>query len=227
MNRFKNKKWILKPGFLILLCMFGASMAYCYWPEKSRHQERQRFLSKIPTEIADWRMNWERELTRAEKIALGAEDYVLRTYVRGSDEVMLYVAFFTSKHGNITHNPEKCYPGNGFHITRRAVLECSSRRDDPFPAIRVVPIRDEEKILVLYWFQEGNDVIVDKVTHVWRVLKAAIIHNRTESFMVRVSMPFESDKDMEIKTPVLIEFANLVRGELSRILALQNESHRS
>lgn len=206
------------PGYAALMAMLVLCAAYVHWPVEAHGEKRQRFLSAIPGHIGPWSMTRELDLTQGEKEALGAEDYVLRWYRRGNDEVLLYVAFFTSKHGNITHNPEKCYPGSGFFITRRAIMNCPSPNGSDFPAIRVVPVRDTEKHLVLYWFQEGEQVIVDKWEHVAKVLTRAIFYNRTESFMVRVSMDFTTDQEMPERTRILQEFAGLARIQIEQAL---------
>lgn len=215
MRLFKNR---VNPGSTALVAMLLLCTAYVHWPVEAHGEKRQRFLSAIPAQIGPWSMSREADLTQGEKEALGAEDYVLRWYRRGEDEVLLYVAFFTSKHGNITHNPEKCYPGSGFFITRRAITSCPSPEGGDFPAIRVVPVRDTEKHLVLYWFQEGDQVIVDKWEHVAKVLTRAILYNRTESFMVRVSMDFTTDQEMPERTRILQEFAGLARVQIEQAL---------
>jgi hypothetical protein len=91
-------------------------------------------------------------------------------------------------------------------------------RWQPFPGDSGCPVRDTEKHLVLYWFQEGDQVIVNKWEHVAKVLTRAILYNRTESFMVRVSMDFTTDQEMPERTAILQEFAGLARVQIEKAL---------
>lgn len=211
-----------RPRHWALIGMLAVSLLYVYWPEQTRTEERLRLLAAIPTTIGAWTLEQEQTIPEAQLASLGAAEYVLRTYQRDGDKVLLYAAFFTGKHGALTHNPEKCYPAAGFTVTRKTARKISlglpASSGDPFQAIRIVPVRDDEKMVVLYWFQEGNRVIVNKWEHIFRVLVNAIAYNRTESLMVRLSTAHTTDEEIPARTRLLEQFGDQVRVEVAKAL---------
>lgn len=207
-----------KPRYLALIALLAAGLAYVYWPEQTRTSERRELLAGIPKTIGEWTVSEERTIPDDQLASLGAAEYVLRTYRRGGEEILLYAAFFTGKHGSLTHNPEKCYPAVGFTVTRSAAVSFSGADGDVFRAVRIVPARDEERLVVLYWFQEGDRVIVNKWEHILKVLMKAILYNRTESLMVRLSIPYTTEEALPAKTLLLQEFGDQLRHEIGRTL---------
>jgi len=212
------KTRLFKPRYLTLLALFAVSVAYVYWPERTHPEQRQQLLASIPVTLGEWKMTREHTIPPRQLATLGAAEYVLRTYRRGNDEVLLYIAFFTGKHGSLTHNPEKCYPATGYTVTRKETVHSRVPGRDSFDAIRIVPVRDQEKMVVLYWLQEGSEVIISKRKHIWKVLTKAILYNRTDSLMVRLSTDYTTEEDIEKRSAVLEDLGNRVRIEIARAL---------
>lgn len=208
---------IRKPRYWVLILFLAMTIVYIHLPEGTQAEEREDLLNQIPLTMNGWKMTRQYDMSPEEMASLGAAEYVLRSYQRGNDEVLLYAAFFTGKHGSLTHNPEKCYPGTGFTVLGKEQLLCQSAQGEPFPAIRIVPVKEYEKLVVLYWFQEGDEVIVNKLEHIAKVLTRAILYNRTESLMVRLSTDFTTEEELTQRTEILQEFADIVRMEIARV----------
>lgn len=208
----------IKPRYGVLVGLFILCLAYVYWPERSQSKARQSLLEGIPKVVGEWKTTKEHLIPEGQLRSLGAAEYVLRTYSRGKDSVLLYAAFFTSKHGTLTHNPEKCYPATGYTITQKSIIEVSDPGGGTFRAVSVVPVRDFDRSAVLYWFQEGDEVIADKWKHVARVLTRTLVYNRTESLMVRLSTDCPTEDRVAERTGLLKDFAGLVRTEIAKAL---------
>lgn len=207
-----------------LFAMLILSVFYVYWPQQAQAEHRMKVLSRIPNIIGEWTSAEEIRIPREQQLALGADEYIMREYTKDGKRVLLYVAFFTAKHGTLTHNPERCYPGSGYTVTRKRFLGAKGASEqEPFQAIRIVPVKDQNKLVVLYWFQEGEQVVVDKWQHVRKVLTQAILYNRTESLMVRLSTSIATESEIEEKTQMLKEFGKMLRGEVGKVLESKNE----
>ena len=207
----------LKPRHAVLFSLLVLAAVYVYLPEKKNQDRRSDFLSSIPATLGQWELAKEHQMTQAEMSSLGAAEYVLRTYQKGQDTILLYAAFFTGKHGSLTHNPEKCYPGTGFTIIEKEIVSCGSSEQGPdFEAIRIMPVRNQDRLSVLYWFQEGDTVIINKWKHIAVVLVKAMFHNRTDSLMVRLSTDLPAEAEPEETDRLLREFAGQVRQALSQ-----------
>ena len=138
---------------------------------------------------------------------LGLTDYILSDYAKKDGRsVNFYVAYYASQRNGLSpHSPSVCIPGNGWQITR---LERTNYQSvDPkisLPFNRVIIARGSEKELVYYWFEERGMKIANEYLSKLYLLRDAILKNRTDGALVRLTTPIypgepEADADKRLQ----------------------------
>ena len=174
---------------ITLLCG-GAVAAFFLSNRQEIIPERQRFVA-FPAGLGEWQGRPSLLDPQVEH-GLGLEDYILADYsspARGS--VNLYVAYYASQRKGVSpHSPIVCMPGGGWQITR--FDRTTYKSDVPnlsFPFNRAVIERNSTKQLVYYWFVQRGRTIANEYLSKWFLLTDAIVENRTDGALVRVTTP--------------------------------------
>lgn len=119
--------------------------------------------------------------------ALKAEEFFIRDYEKGSEHIKLYAAYFTSRRGTSTHNPDVCYPAQGWEIAEARIRDIKIG-DKTYQISERRVKRGKEQILVMFWYQAGDNVYADKLKHQLYVIKNALLSGSMRAGIVRVSM---------------------------------------
>jgi exosortase D (VPLPA-CTERM-specific) len=150
------------------------------------------------------------------------DDYLLADYVdsgRHVPPVNLYVAYYRSQHsGQSVHSPKTCIPGGGWEITdfERIAMDGAPFQDPR--ANRAVIQKDDQRQVVLYWFQQRGRMIANEYLVKAYLLWDAMTRHRTDGALVRLTsavQPGESVVDAESR---LIAFARVMQPELMRFV---------
>jgi exosortase D (VPLPA-CTERM-specific) len=162
--------------------------------------DRTRFV-EFPARLGAWQGRTATLDADVEHI-LGFDDYILSDYV-GPDRkaVNLYVAYYTSQRkGESPHSPLVCIPGGGWQIAAFERTSTAAANAARLPFNRVVIARDGTKQVVYYWFDERGRKIANEWWSKWYLLADAILKNRTDGALVRLTtqvMPGESEADAD------------------------------
>ena len=127
--------------------------------------------------------------------ALGLEDYLLADYSSpGSASINLYIAYYASQRTGVSpHSPIVCMPGGGWQITRfDRITYTNDAAKLSFPFNRAVIERNATKQIVYYWFVQRGRTIANEYLSKWYLLADAIVENRTDGALVRVTTPLYS-----------------------------------
>jgi exosortase D (VPLPA-CTERM-specific) len=190
------------PLLACLLALFAAGIVN--YQISSRHEiipERPRFAS-FPAKIGEWR-GQQGQLNSDVEHYLGVDDYLLADYVRPKGEpVNVYVAYYGSQRkGSSPHSPQVCIPGGGWQITN---LQRSSYSNPAaginLPYNRAVIEKGSDKQIVYYWFSQRGRNIANEYVSKWYLLADAVLKNRTDGALVRLTTPVghnESDRDAD------------------------------
>jgi EpsI family protein len=124
---------------------------------------------------------------------LGVTDYVLRRYVDGSGQsVWLYVGYWAMQHkgaGEI-HSPKNCLPASGWEPVEASRMTITLPAPSaPIPVNRYLVQKEQEKQVVLYWYQSRGRATASEVAAKIELVRGAIVHNRTDGALVRLSSP--------------------------------------
>ena len=180
---------------LIVLTMSVLAAAVCL--RASTSQERvppRRPLAEMPFTLGEWTASREQNFDPATVAVLRADDYVSRSYVRGSDDTAdVYVGYYeTQRQGDTIHSPMNCLPAAGWQLLSiaRAPVEAA-------PGRSIVVNRDTiqkglDTRLVLYWYQShGRAVASEYSSKAYLVLDSLRMH-RTDGAMVRIITPIRN-----------------------------------
>jgi exosortase D (VPLPA-CTERM-specific) len=161
--------------------------------------ERARFAS-FPGKIGPWQGRTSL-LDPGTERGLGLDDYILSDYVKSDGRaVNLYIAYYSSQRKGLSpHSPLVCIPGGGWLITKFD-RTADTGAGVEMPLNRVIIERDSQRELVYYWFDERGRRIADEYWAKWYLLADAIMKNRTDGALVRLTtliVPGESERDAD------------------------------
>jgi EpsI family protein len=93
---------------------------------------------------------------------IGANEVVSRSYTNAaSKELTVHAAVFGSYFRGAPHPPTVCYPSSGWIQTDRKDVVLEARNAPPAPAQMIAYDKEGSRVLILYWFQLGNQIFTD------------------------------------------------------------------
>jgi EpsI family protein len=118
---------------------------------------------------------------------LRADDTLTRDYA-GPSNVELFVAFFKSQRAGVTpHSPKMCLPANGYaEESSRIISVAVPGQSAPIPVNRYVVMKDGQRELVFYWFQNWRRVTADEYLAKAYLILDSIRYRRSDEALVRV-----------------------------------------
>lgn len=175
-------------------------------------------LDQFPTTIGDWKAG-EGEIFGNEVLGvLQMTDYLMRRYTDANGRnLWLYIGYWASQGGGaVPHSPKNCLPGSGWEPIDSQRVQITV--DDPPRQIeinRYVVEKDGARQLAIYWYNlQGQVVSNDFLSRVVTV-KNAILRNRTDGALVRLTSPLYGSaeetfayqvKYIQAMYPILEEF---------------------
>lgn len=166
-------------------------------------------LDEFPLQVDDWTGVTDR-FSSGGIPALDIDDWELRRYHKASgDFVWFYMGFLnrqTSQRNH--HSPQLCYPAQGWEIQQRGLHPIPLPTGDKIEINQLVLQKGVEKRVVLYWFQQGDQIVaepkpLDMSYNIMRVARTYTARltavwqgnsqpSREESVLIRVSAPVVS-----------------------------------
>lgn len=185
---------------LVLACSFGLKV----WVSAAPSIPQRQSLSEFPKDFAGYRMVGEQAMDDRIAGVLKADDHVLRSYrdERGQ-QVDFFVAYYkTQKAGESMHSPKNCLPGWGWQILKTD--EVPLRPEDaarPTMINRYLVEKNDEKALVLYWYQANGRVIANEYWGKIYLVMDALRTGRRDGAIVRfvVGIPKGSNGDAQFE----------------------------
>lgn len=152
----------------------------------------RKSFDTFPITLGDWQG---REATIFEVEILNVlkvNDYLMRRYVDPAGRSLwLYIGYWeTQRKGAQPHSPKNCLPGGGWEpleATRVTVLVPGSAT--PITVNRLLIQKERDQQLVFYWYQSQGRPIAGEVAARIEMVKSAIVRNRTDGALIRVSSP--------------------------------------
>src|SRR5580704_3902901 len=118
---------------------------------------------------------------------LKADDTLTRNYTGpGRDEV--FVAFFKSQRAGVTpHSPKMCLPANGWAEESSRIVSVNVPGEAaPIPVNRYIVARNEDRRLVLYFFQSWHRATADEYISKFYMLYDSVRYRRSDEALFRV-----------------------------------------
>jgi exosortase D (VPLPA-CTERM-specific) len=193
---------------LIFLCLGGLSV-YFVAGRTEIVPDRTQFV-EFPQHIGDWH-GQPALLDLATEKALGLDDYILSDYSRPDGKMVnLYVAYYASQRkGESPHSPVVCIPGGGWAITNLNEINYVTGGEAQ-PLNRVIIAKGPIREIVYYWFDERGRQIANEWAAKFYLLADAIMKNRTDGALVRLTtqvLPGETDEDADRRLRTFMQAA--------------------
>ena len=176
----------------VLLGLVLPTLGLAAWSTNApQTHDASRMLPKLPKKLGPWVYQAEHRLDPGEFDALQPDEYLMHRYeAPGRSPIWIYVAIYggRSSYGRGAHDPQVCYPAQGWDILGSHGAEIALAQGESLNA-RLLDTRNglrEES--VLFWFQpRGRWPARESAEHWIRVVDA--IRGRPEYAFVRLSAP--------------------------------------
>ena len=157
-------------------------------------------LDIFATNLGPWTMTAQYPLADDALKLLKADDTLTRDYRGvGPGKVELFVAFFKSQQAGVTpHSPKMCLPANGWTEQSSSIVPIKVPGETlPIPVNRYVVSREEQRRLVLYWFQNWHRATADEYLSKMYVLLDSLRYRRSDEALIRVVTDINGTSDSE------------------------------
>ena len=181
-------------------------------------QMRQPFTS-FPSVLGEWKGREETILGPDVLGMLKMSDYLMRRYEdRDGRSVWLYIGYWQSQRkGGDIHSPRNCLPGGGWEPIEASRLTIQiPGRDAPISVNRYLIQKDNQMQVTLYWFQTQGKAVAGEVGAKIELVRNAILKNRTDGALVRLSAPVQGG--VETTTARLVAYVQTLYPALHEYL---------
>lgn len=174
-------------------------------------------LHDLPYTIANW-SGQERPLQNQVIQAVGVSDYTSRLYQSHTElPVDLYIGYYANQRtGDTIHSPKNCLPGSGWDPIKSEYLTIPIPNQPPIVVNEYMIQKDQDKELVLYWYQSRGRVIASEYTGKFWMMVDAISRNRTDGSLVREVTPMNDGE--ENARARLVKFTQSVYQKIDAII---------
>ena len=166
----------------------------------------RKIFSDFPNRLGDW-VGVQDNLDTDVIDVLKVSDYIISDYSKpDSASVNFYVAYYESQRKGVSpHSPRVCIPGGGWQISDINRIKVSE-----LPVNRIVIKKGQSTQLVYYWFQQRGRLIANEYFMKWYLFKDALLLNRTDGALVRITTPVSSAETIDDADNRLATFAQLL-----------------
>lgn len=211
-----------RPAMALLVILLASAWPAHALPKRVEARPARGDLTQLPLQIGPWHGR-RQALERVYLDWLKLDDYILADFVRGApaDEraaqltteapVNLYVAYYASQRtGEAAHSPRACLPGGGWRILDFTQHEVTGVRVNgaPLRVNRALVQHGSYRELVYYWFQERGRDITNEYLVKWYLLTDALLRNRTDGALVRLTTPLPENEPATAGDARLAQFAS-------------------
>ncbi len=169
---------------------------------------KRKTFPEFPNKLGEWngkQGNLEQDVIDV----LQVSDYIISDFSNAKSNSMpvnFYVAYYESQRKGVSpHSPRVCIPGGGWQISDIGRVEVSE-----LPVNRIVIKKGKDTQLVYYWFQQRGRVIANEYLMKWFLFKDALLLNRTDGALVRITTPVSSLEAIKDADNRLASFAKLL-----------------
>ena len=127
---------------------------------------------------------------------VGQEGFSKPREVRELGPVWLYVGYYESQRtGSTYHSPKNCLPGAGWQFVESEYITVPMGNGLGQVINRVLIEKGLEQQVILYWYQDRGRVIASEYWAKGYMIWDAIMKNRTDGSLVRISIPVTTNPE--------------------------------
>lgn len=134
------------------------TLALLQWSDATNQPTRLEKLELSAT-IDDWVMTHESHLGDNILAMIEPDSYLMRLYeAPGRSPIWLYVGAYGARagYGKRPHNPETCYPAQGWEITASSLVDVLMGDNASLNARALEAEKEGRQEAILYWFQPAT-----------------------------------------------------------------------
>ena len=149
-------------------------------------------LAQFPQTVGEWQGRADARLNPMILSILKLNEYVMRDYSDAAGHnIWLYVGFWeTQRKGAQIHSPKHCLPGGGWEPLEASLVPISFEGESQGIVVnRYVLQMEAHRQVVTYWYQPQGQVIAKELDAKLQLIKNAIVHNRTDGALIRLTSP--------------------------------------
>jgi EpsI family protein len=158
-------------------------------------------LSGFPEKISGWSELQSTPMDPEVYNYLRPDDYISRQYVNPAraSSIDLFVAYFKSLNRSYgPHSPRYCLPGSGWlTVDSKRIAVTVPGWLSPIEVNQYYLEKDQERILVLYWYQNERHIYADEIMQKAYLLPDMIRYRRSDVALVRVITEAHSEAGQE------------------------------
>lgn len=178
-------------GLLAALLLLGALLVLQLRSTGEAVPIRKSF-DAFPRAIGTWQARESSNLEPDVVNLLKVNDYLVQRYAdRDGRGLWLYIGYWASQRkGAQLHSPRNCLPGAGWEPIEASQLAVALPAPNaPIMVNRYLIQKDRDQQVVLYWYQSQGKAVAGELAAKAEMVRNAIVRNRTDGALVRVSAP--------------------------------------
>jgi EpsI family protein len=194
----------------------SAVAAWQFMPERGGAVVERDSFAVFPRSLGEWEQAGIPDILDPEvERALGADDYhqiTLRNSAALAD-VGLFMAWYRDQSRGGVHSPEICLPGSGWEIAwleRSDITEVMGTQT-PFMINRAIIERGTTRMMVYYWFQQGERRVAWDMAAKYYLMIDGIFTGETDGGIIRLTTLIQgSESDAEAEARLRTVLTELV-----------------
>ena len=174
-------------------------------------------LERFASSVGPWATIREMKIDTATENLLKADDTLNRQYA-GPGDVDLFIAFFKSQRAGVTpHSPKVCLPSNGWTPESATVISVNVPGEPtPISVNRYVVTHQEERSLVLYWYQNAHRVMANEYLSKFALIFDSLRYHRIDEALIRVITPIGGSREKADAEVHAVEFIQAIYQPLKQ-----------
>lgn len=176
---------------LLSLLLLGGTLAFLHLRSTGEAVPLRRTLAVFPVNLSEWQGREAALLDGDTLRVLRPTDYLVRRYSdRSGRSLWLYIGYWDSQRkGAQPHSPKNCLPGGGWEPLDATRLTVPLGDGRMIPVNRFLIQKERDQQVVLYWYQARGRALAGEIEARVAMVRSAILYNRTDGAIVRVSSP--------------------------------------
>ncbi|WP_265501152.1 VPLPA-CTERM-specific exosortase XrtD [Paracoccus beibuensis] len=177
----------------------------------------------FPRELGAWQQRGpEERLTVDVEKRLGADDYRQATFTRNDETpaVGFFSAFYNDQTQGGIHSPEICLPSSGWEMAKLDRIDVARQLgvEGDFPLNRAIIQKGETRMMVYYWFQQGERQVAWDLAAKFNLLLDGIRRGQTDGGIVRLTTLMSKGESEEAAEARLLDMTREVVAVLPRFI---------
>ena len=201
-DQFKRINLVQPSAALITAACLGlaAAASLQFIPERGSVTVARDSFVVFPRSLGPWQQEGaHRPLDARTEAVLKADDYRSISFRRGAQEptVDLFISWYNDQIDGGVHSPEICLPASGWEIAwlERVNIADVMETESAFNINRAIIQRGDTRMMVYYWFQQGNRRVAWDMSTKFYLMLDAVRTGFTGGGMIRVITPIEAGED--------------------------------